>query len=230
MKILVIEDDSRLAALLRRGLSEDGHVVDVEGDGEAGEAAARDGTYDAIILDVMLPARDGISVARRLRDAKIATPILMLTARDTLEDVVTGLNAGADDYLRKPFAFSELEARLRSLMRRERAPVRQKLIVADVELDLASRVVTRAGEPIALTARETAFLEYFMRNPGIVITRRMLEDALWEHDRDTSSNIIEVYVRRLRAKLEGKNRVPLIYTVRGAGYRLGRAPTDRVSR
>ena len=223
MKILIIEDDARLAALLRRGLVEVGHVVDVETEGVSGETAALDGKYEAIVLDVMLPGRDGLTVARRLREKGIATPVLMLTARDTLDDLVSGIDAGADDYLRKPFAFRELEARLRSLTRREPAPVRKKLSVADVELDLASRTVTRAGRPVPLTARETAFLEYLMRNAGMLITRRMLEDALWEKERETSSNVIEVFIRRLRAKLETDGLPRLIHTVRGAGYRFAAA-------
>jgi len=223
MKILIIEDDARLAALLRRGLVEVGHVVDVETEGVSGETAALDGKYEAIVLDVMLPGRDGLTVARRLREKGIATPVLMLTARDTLDDLVSGIDAGADDYLRKPFAFRELAARLRSLTRREPAPVRKKLSVADVELDLASRTVTRASRPVPLTARETAFLEYLMRNAGMLITRRMLEDALWEKERETSSNVIEVFIRRLRAKLETDGLPRLIHTVRGAGYRFAAA-------
>src|ERR1700694_386035 len=218
MKILIIEDDARLAALLRRGLVEVGHVVDVETEGVSGETAALDGKYEAIVLDVMLPGRDGLTVARRLREKGIATPVLMLTARDTLDDLVSGIDAGADDYMRKLFPFRELAARLRSLTRREPAPVRKKLSVADVELDLASRTVTRASRPVPLTARETAFLEYLMRNAGMLITRRMLEDALWEKERETSSNVIEVFIRRLRAKLETDGLPRLIHTVRGAGY------------
>lgn len=219
MRLLIVEDDLRLADLLARGLTEDGHVVDVENDGERGALAGGGGTYDAIVLDVMLPRLDGFGVARRLRREGVSTPILMLTARDTVEDTVEGLDAGADDYLRKPFAFSELNARLRALTRREPAPVRTVLRVGDVEMDAATRRVTRGTREISLTARELAFLEYFMRNPGIVVTRVMLEDALWERDRDTSSNVIEVYVARLRSKLTSGGETSPIETVRGIGYR-----------
>lgn len=224
MKILVIEDDVRLAAVLRRGLAEGGHVVDVEYDGVAGEAAAGSADYDAIVLDVALPRKDGLAVARSLRERDVRTPILMLTSRDTTEDTIVGLDAGADDYLRKPFVFGELEARLRSVTRRVPAPVHNVLRVADVVLDLATRRVTRGGTPIALTARDTAFLEYLMRNAGLLLTRRMIEDALWERDRETASNLIEVYVRRLRAKLSPAGEPDLIRTVRGAGYRFGPEP------
>jgi DNA-binding response OmpR family regulator len=223
LKILVVEDDVSLGDVLRRGLAESGHVVDVERDGPAGERAALAGSYDALLLDVMLPHKDGFAVARALRDAGVTTPILMLTARDTVADTVAGLDAGADDYLRKPFVFDELEARLRSITRRDPVPAREELRVADLVMDLRTRTVVRGTRPIALSARETAFLEYLMRNAGRLVTRPMLEDALWERDRDTESNVIEVYVRRLRLKLCAAGETPLIHTVRGAGYRLGEA-------
>lgn len=221
MKILVIEDDVRLAEVLRRGLAESGHVVDVELDGESGAATALGGSYDALILDVMLPRRDGFSVARELRAHDVTTPILMLTSRDAVDDTIRGLDAGADDYLHKPFVFRELDARLRSIARRASAPAHNELRVSDVVMDLATRRVVRAGAPIELTARETAFLEYLMRNAGLLVTRAMIESALWERDRDTASNLIEVYVRRLRTKLSPNGEPPLIATVRGAGYRFG---------
>ena len=225
MRILIIEDNEALASVVRRGLLESGHVVDVEHDGSAGEATAQSGTYDAIILDVMLPGMDGLSVAASLRKAGLTTPILMLTARDTADDAIAGLGAGADDYVRKPFAFGELEARLHSITRREGTKAaREMLRTGDLVMDLAARTVSRAGTPIALSARETAFLEYFMRNEGMLLTRAMLEDALWEADRDTMSNIIEVYVRRLRTKLSPNGEPSLIHTVRGSGYRFGTAP------
>jgi DNA-binding response OmpR family regulator len=219
MRILIVEDDLRLADLVSRVLVEDGHVVDVEHDGESGAVTAGGGAYDVVVLDVMMPRMDGLAVARRLRREGVSTPILMLTARDTVEDAVAGLDAGADDYLRKPFAFSELNARLRALARREPAPVRTVLRVGDVEIDGATRRVTRGAREISLTARELAFLEYLMRNPGIVVTRVMLEDALWERDRDTSSNVIEVYIARLRSKLTAGGERSPIETVRGIGYR-----------
>jgi DNA-binding response OmpR family regulator len=224
VKILVVEDDPSLADVLRRGLAESGHVVDVERDGRDAERVAGGGRYDAIVLDVMLPGKSGLEVARALRDAGDGTPILMLTARDTVEDTVAGLDAGADDYLRKPFVFDELEARLRSITRRDPAPARDELRVGDLVMDLRTRTVARAGRRIDLSARETAFLEYLMRNAGLLITRPMLEDALWERDRDTASNVIEVYIRRLRVKLSAAGGTPLIHTVRGAGYRFGSEP------
>jgi DNA-binding response OmpR family regulator len=226
MKVLIVEDDVRLAEVVRRGLVEGGHVVDVEMDGEAGSTVAREGEYDAIVLDVMLPSRDGLSVARDLRSQGVKTPILMLTAKDAVDDRVTGLDAGADDYLCKPFVFRELEARLRSITRREPQPIRQRLEVGDLVMDLATRRVKRGQREVHLTARETAFLEYLMRNEGLLITRTMLENALWERDRTTASNLIEVYIRRLRAKLGAGGEPPLIHTVRGAGYRLSAAATD----
>jgi DNA-binding response OmpR family regulator len=219
MKILIVEDEPRLADLVRRGLVESGHVVDVEGNGESGLALARAGDYDAIVLDVMLPGKDGLTVARELRGNGMKTPILMLTAKDTVDDRVLGLDSGADDYLCKPFVFRELEARLRSITRREAAPQRQELRVDDLVMDLATRRVRRGDREVLLTARETAFLEYLMRNDGLLITRTMLEDALWERDRATASNLIEVYIRRLRTKLCAAGETPLIHTVRGAGYR-----------
>ncbi len=218
---MLVEDDLRLAEVIRRGLAESGHVVDVEHDGESGEHAALGGAYDALILDVMLPRKDGFAVARALRALAIATPILMLTSRDTVDDTIRGLDAGADDYLRKPFVFGELDARLRSIARRAPAPVHDELRAADVVMDLATRRVRRGTAAIELTARETAFLEYLMRNAGLLLTRPMIEAALWERDRETASNLIEVYVRRLRAKLSPHGEPALIHTVRGAGYRFG---------
>jgi DNA-binding response OmpR family regulator len=221
MKILVVEDDVRLAEVIRRGLTESGHVVDVEHDGDGGESTAAGGEYDALILDVMLPRKDGFSVARALRARDVQTPILMLTSRDTVDDTIRGLDAGADDYLRKPFVFGELDARLRSITRRTAAPAHDELRAGDLVMDLATRRVRRGDSSIALTARETAFLGYLMRNAGLLLTRAMIEAALWERDRDTASNLIEVYVRRLRAKLSPRGEPPLIHTVRGAGYRFG---------
>jgi DNA-binding response OmpR family regulator len=222
MRILIVEDDARLSDVLRRGLAESGHIVDVESDGEAGEAAAQAAAYDAIVLDVMLPRKDGFAVARGLRASGVQTPILMLTARDTTADVVTGLDTGADDYLRKPFDFEELEARLRSVLRRKETNPGKVLRVADVELDLATRTVRRGGRALAMTTREIAFLELFMRHAGRLISRRTIEDALWERDRESgASNVIDVYVRRLRAKLSEHGESPLIHTVRRAGYRFG---------
>jgi len=220
MKILLVEDDAALADVIRRGLSEAGHVVDLESNGNDAERVAATRAYDAIVLDVMLPGREGFDVARSLRARDVRTPILMLTALDTAENVIAGLDAGADDYLKKPFIFDELEARLRSITRREAVPQRDVLRVGDLSMDLATREVRRGDRQIDLSPRETAFLEYFMRNAGLLLTRKMLEDALWERDRETASNVIDVYVRRLRRKLSDDDETQLIATVRGVGYRL----------
>jgi two-component system OmpR family response regulator len=220
MKILLVEDDPALADVIRRGLAESGHVVDLEADGSDAERVAAARVYDAIVLDVMLPGLEGFDVARSLRARDVRTPILMLTALDTPENVIAGLDAGADDYLKKPFVFDELEARLRSITRREPAPQRDVIRVGDLSMDLATREVRRGDRQIDLSPRETAFLEYFMRNAGLLLTRKMLEDALWERDRETASNVIDVYVRRLRRKLSEENETQLIATVRGVGYRL----------
>jgi DNA-binding response OmpR family regulator len=220
VRLLVVEDDRALADVLRRGLSESGHVVDVERDGNAAGSIAGATRYDAILLDISLPGKDGLTIARDLRGAGVRTPILMLTARDTSADAIAGLDAGADDYLRKPFVFGELEARLRSITRREPAPPREELTVGDVSMDLRARTATYRGRPVALSARETAFLEYFLRNPGRLLTRSMFENALWERDRETTSNVIDVYVRKLRLKLAVDGMPSPIETIRGAGYRL----------
>jgi DNA-binding response OmpR family regulator len=221
MKLLVIEDDLKLSALLARGLSHAGHIVDVEHDGESGLEVACCDYYDAIILDVMLPRRGGLLVAKELRSKRVPTLILMLTARDAPEDVVAGLDAGADDYLRKPFAFSELEARLRTLARRADVQPRAVLRVDNISFDTTAKYVERDGRPVHLTSRELAYLEYFMKNAGIVVTRRMLENALWSRDSEVNSNAVEVYVRRLRSKIEFDGMPRLITTVHGIGYRFG---------
>jgi DNA-binding response OmpR family regulator len=222
MRLLVVEDDVRLCDVLRRGLAEQGHVVDVAHDGEEGETWAQGAPYDAVILDVNLPKRDGLSVVRSLRERSVRTPVLMLTSRDTADDVIVGLDAGADDYLRKPFVFGELEARLRTIVRRRpEDALDAQLRVGDLEFDLRSRRAKRSGAEIELTAREAAFLEYFMRNAGQLITRRMIEDSLFERESQTTSNVVEVYVSRLRAKLTAGGAAQLLHTVRGAGYRFG---------
>lgn len=227
MRILLVEDDTRLAAVVRQSLVDRGHVVDAEVNGRRGLDVARSCPYDAIILDVMLPGLDGFSVLRALRSEKLKTPVLILTARDGPQDVIAGLDAGADDYVRKPFVLGELEARLRAITRREVSALpTQELIVADVVMDLTSRRVRRGDRPIVLSPRETAFLEYFMRRPEVLIRRSMLEEALWESDRDTASNLIEVYVSRLRRKLAAAGEPSLIETVRGIGYRFGRVVND----
>jgi DNA-binding response OmpR family regulator len=220
MRILFVDDDERLANLVRRGLSESGHVVDCAHTGRAGIAFATERAYDAIVLDVMMPEVDGFTVVRRLREGGLTTPVLFLTARDAPEDTIAGLDAGADDYLRKPFVFGELEARLRSIARRTAPPNDPVLVVADLTFDVRTRRAKRGAREIDLSARESAFLEYFMRRPGQVLTRAAIEDALWTVDRASASNVVDVYVRRLRAKLEAGGEARLLHTLRGAGYRL----------
>ncbi len=212
----------RLCDVLRRGLVEQGHVVDVARDGETGEQYAAGGAYDAAVIDIQLPRRDGLSVIRSLRQAGSAMPVLILTSRDAAPDVIAGLDAGADDYLRKPFVFGELEARLRSITRRQTPNiVAAELRVQDLSLDTAAKRVRRRDRDIDLTRRELAFLEYFMRNANRVVTRRMLEDAMFDRESDVESNVVDVYVSRLRAKISVAGERQLLHTVRGIGYRLG---------
>lgn len=222
MRLLVVEDDIRLCDVLRRGLGEQGHVVDIAHDGEQGETWAQGVPYDAVILDVNLPKRDGLTVVRSLRKCDVRTPVLILTSRDTSEDVIAGLDAGADDYLRKPFVFGELEARLRTIVRRRSPePLDAELRVGDLVFELKSRRARRGERHIELTAREAAFLEYFMRNADRLITRSMIEDALFERESEATSNVVEVYVSRLRSKITAGREAQLLHTIRGAGYRFG---------
>jgi DNA-binding response OmpR family regulator len=220
MRVLVVEDSRRLAGIVKRGLLEEGYTVDNAYDGEEAEYMAETTPFDLIILDIMLPKKDGLAVCRDLRAKAVNTPILMLTAKDTVEDKVAGLDTGADDYLVKPFAFSELLARLRALLRREVLPKTQKYQVGDLALDTQSREVWRDGTRLDLTAKEYAIIEYFMRRPNAVVTRTMLGESVWDYEFDGLSNIIDVYVRRLRQKIDRDGRPSLIQTVRGAGYRL----------
>lgn len=218
MRILLVEDDKKVASFIRKGLEEEGYAVDVAADGEAGLFMGLDRLHDLIILDVMLPKKPGFQVLRELRQAKAATPVLMLTARDTVEDKVQGLDAGADDYLTKPFVFAELLARVRALLRR-RAEVRSpRLQVANLVLDPATRSVTRGGQPITLTNREFALLEYLMRNAGRVLTRTAITEHVWDYDFDSGTNVIDVYVNYLRKKIDAGHEPKLLHTVRGAGY------------
>jgi len=221
MRILIVEDDNPLRALLTRGLSEDGHVVDALPDGRACVDYLSATHYDALILDLNLPHEDGLSVLRRVRKAGLPTATLVLTARDATEDVIAGLDAGADDYLRKPFHFKELEARLRSLARRPHAYDDAILRVLDLEFDTISRTAHRNARDLALTAKEAAFLEVLMRNPGRVVTRRTLEQLLWDHESDPMSNVLDVHARRLRLKISEAGEPQLLQTIRGIGFRLG---------
>jgi DNA-binding response OmpR family regulator len=220
MRILVVEDSRRLAGIIKRGLQEEGYAVDNAYDGEDGRFMAETVPFDVIILDILLPKKDGLSVCRDLRSGKINTPILMLTAKDRVEDKVIGLDSGADDYLVKPFAFAELLARVRALLRREALPKSQKLQCGDLAMDVQSREVWRGQDQIELTAKEYAILEYFMRRPNAVVTRTMLEENVWDYEFDGISNIIDVYVRRIRQKIDPEGGPSLIQTLRGAGYRL----------
>lgn len=220
MRILIVEDDEPLRALLKRGLSEDGYVVDAIVDGRDCEAYVTSTRYDAVVLDLNLPGEDGLSILRRVRARGERVPVLILTARDTASDVVAGLDAGADDYLRKPFAFGELEARLRSLARRPPNWTDGRLYFADLVFDSATRQAHRAGRDLQLTAKEGLFLEVLMRNAGRTVTRRTLEESLWDRESDRLSNVLDVYAGRLRKKLTECGEPQLLQTLRGLGYRL----------
>ena len=220
MRILVIDDDRRLCTVIKRGLLEEAYAVDLAYDGEEGEYLAEVNPYDLIILDIMLPNKDGIQVCRELRAKKINSPILMLTAKDTVEDRVKGLDTGADDYLIKPFAFNELLARVRALLRREGTSKSQELLVGDLTLNALTRQIWRGQRLIELTTKEYVILEYLMRHPNVVVTRTMIEEHAWDYDFDSLSNLVDVYIRRLRRKIDTEGEDSLIQTVRGAGYRL----------
>ena len=219
MRILVVEDDRKVARFVRQGLCEEGHAVEIARDGsEALDFAFTEPTYDLIVLDVMLPGQDGFGVLKTLRARKIAVPVLMLTARDSVTDKVAGLDLGADDYLTKPFAFEEFLARVRALLRRrdaDRAPV---LRLDDLTVDPATRRVERGDRRIELTARQYALLEYFLRNAGRILTRQMIAQHVWGLAFDAESNVIDVYVGYLRRKIERDRERRLLHTVRGAGY------------
>jgi DNA-binding response OmpR family regulator len=221
MRILVIEDDRKAAELLATGLKEEGLVVDVAGTAEAGDEMASVNTYAVIVLDWLLPDREGVAVCRDLRRRGVSTPIPMLTARDALEDRVTGLDAGADDYLIKPYGFSELMARIRALLRRSDLSRPVVLRVADLELDTVSQIVARGGEPIDLTAKEYAILEILMRHAGAVVPRSALTEHVWVSELEMSPNLLEVHLSRLRRKIDHGRRSSLIQTIRGRGYLIG---------
>jgi len=221
MRILVVEDERSLASLLKRGLQEQGYAADIAHDGEDGIGLVESTPYDLIVLDVMLPKLDGYEVCRRLRAQNKHVPVLMLTARDSVDDRVRGLDGGADDYLVKPFAFRELLARIRALLRRDgQARSGPVLRVADLEVDSSTRTVRRADRVIDLTAKEYAILEYFMRNPNRVLTRTQIAEHVWDYGFVALSNVIDVYVGYLRRKLGDSREPRLLRTVRGAGYQL----------
>ncbi len=220
MRILVVEDERRLCGIIKRGLLEEGYVVDVAYDGEEGEYMAGSAPYDLILLDIMLPKKNGVEICRDLRLKKVNTSIFMLTAKDTVEDRVKGLDAGADDYLVKPFAFNELLARIRALLRRTGLSKSPRLQVGDLVMDTLTREVWRGQRSIELTSKEYTILEYFVRHPNVVITRTMLEEHAWDYEFDSISNIIDVYIRRIRSKIDEEGQGSLIQTIRRAGYRM----------
>jgi two-component system OmpR family response regulator len=224
MRILVVEDETRLATLLRRGLDEEGHAVELAATGEEALDWTEAAAFDAIVLDVMLPGIDGLEVCRRLRRRHVQTPILLLTARDAVPDRVAGLDAGADDYLVKPFAFAELAARLRALARRSPETAATVLENGDLRLDPATRRVWRGEAEIVLPNKEFRILEYLMRNPNRVLTRDMIADHVWDYEFANLTNVIDVHIRSLRRRLNDPYPGMLIQTVRGAGYRLSAAP------
>lgn len=220
MRLLVVEDEPGIAAFLRQGLTEEGYAVDVVGDGERAIEFALSAPYDAIILDILLPKKDGFQVCAELRRRGLRTPILMLTARGAVEDQVRGLDAGADDYLMKPFAFAELLARVRALLRRPAVALPTLLQVGDLTLDPVTRRVERAGRPIELTPREFSLLELLMRHPGQVLSRTQIAEHVWNYNFFHQSNVVDVYVRYLRRKIDDGFQPRLIHTVRGAGYKI----------
>ena len=220
MRILLVEDEARIADFITRGLSEQGYAVDVASDGDEALQWADVAELDVIILDVMLPGLDGIGVCRSLRGSGVRTPILMLTARDAVEDRVKGLDSGADDYLVKPFAFTELLARIRALLRREPVVAGNVLQVGDLRFDTTTLEVSRQGAAIELTSKECRLLEYMMRHPNQVLTRTMIAEHVWNYDFDAATNVIDVHIRNLRRKIDDSFPIRLIQTVRGAGYRI----------
>ena len=220
MRILIVEDDRKLARQLKKGVDESGHSSILAFDGREGLDAAQGSEFDVLILDVMLPRMDGISVVRQLRQMRIGTPILLLTARDTPDDISMGLDAGADDYLTKPFAFKVLLARLRALARRRQVDPQTLLRIGDLSLDPATHEVRRSGVLISLSRTEFVILEMLMKNPGRVIVRARLIEAVWGHERDVQSNTLDVFIRQLRTKIEPFGTSKLLHTVRGIGYTL----------
>lgn len=226
MRILVVEDERKVSSFIRRGLEEERYIVETASDGEEGLVLALENHFDAIVLDVMLPKMDGYSVLRELRAAGKSVPVLMLTARGSMEDRVQGLDLGADDYLAKPFHFEELAARLRSILRRSTTEKTTKIQVGDLVLDLVTHFAYREGKEIELTTKEYALLEYLMRNRDRILSRSMIMQHVWKHNFDPESNIIDVYVKRLRQKIERPEAPPMIQSIRGVGYRM-RDPIDR---
>jgi len=218
MRVLIIEDEKKVADFIKRGLKEEGYATDVAYDGEQGHFLATTNDYDLIVLDLMLPKMDGVSLCKDLRRSKIYAPIIMLTAKDAIEDKVKGLDSGADDYMTKPFAFEELLARVRALLRKKDLKQTTRLQVNDLVLDTLAHKAYRAGKEIVLTAKEYALLEYLLRNTGIIVTRTMISEHVWDINFDTSTNVIDVYINYLRNKIDQGHKKKLINTLRGSGY------------
>ncbi len=221
MRLLLVEDDSRIAHFVAKGLREHSYAVDVANTGEAALYQAAINSYDLVVLDVMIPEPDGFAVCRELRKSGLRMPILMLTARDGVEDRIEGLDRGADDYLTKPFEFRELLARLRALLRRPNALQPSRLTVGDLVVDTGAQMVSRGGKTIPMTAKEYALMEFLARNAGRVVGRAEIAEHVWDEEFDPFSNLIEVYINRLRRKIDGGGSKPLLHTRRGAGYVLG---------
>ncbi len=220
MKVLVIEDDKKIASLIRKGLQAQGFVVDVCLGGDEGYALATSRPYDALVLDIMLPGRDGLSILRNLREKKIPLLVILLTARSELNERLEGLNLGADDYLTKPFFIEELIARLHAVTRRASGATQSILSAADLTMNLLTREVKRGGKPISLTPREFSLLEHLLRSPGRVLTRVEICERVWDYNFDPGTNLVEVYIQRLRKKVDGNAAVKLIETIREVGYRI----------
>lgn len=224
MRVLVVEDDPSISGFVEKGLREAMFAVDVAADGATGEQLARNGSYDLIVLDLMLPRRDGLSLLRNLRQRGLQTPVICLTAKDTVQDRVAGLDAGADDYLVKPFSIAELLARMRAVLRRGTPATMTVLQIGDLKIDPAARTVERAGRRIDLSPKEYALLEYLARNEGHILTRTMILDHVWDCRYDPQTNVVDVHINRLRRKADEGQAYPLIQTVRGVGYVLRRDP------
>lgn len=218
MRILLVEDEKKVANFVQRGLKEESYAVDVARDGEKGLLLAEVNAYDLIILDIMLPGKDGVTICRELREKKIGAPILMLTAKDGLRDKITGLNSGADDYLTKPFSFEEFLARVRALLRRKGIAKTTALKIGDLELDQLTHKARRASREIELTSREYALLEYLMLNSNQIVTRTMISEHVWNEDFDSFTNVIDVFINYLRNKIDRGFDKRLIHTIRGTGY------------
>lgn len=220
MRILVVEDDKKVGRFLEKGLQEEQYAVDICRNGADALYYAQTNTYDVIILDIMLPGKDGFTICREMRENSILTPVIMLTAKDTVEDKISGLSEGADDYLTKPFSFEELLARIRALLRRNQDYKTKVLKAGDLEMDPVRRLVTRAGKKIILTGKEYALLEYLLRNKGRIVTPVMILEHIWDMDYDGVSNIVNVYINHLRNKIDKDSSVKLIKTIRGHGYQI----------